>query len=44
VEGNATGQFASVLREAGALGECELMLRYDGRPFSAEEIAARAEQ
>jgi len=44
VEGNATGQFASVLREAGALGECELMLRYDGRPFSGEEIAARAEQ
>jgi len=41
VEGNATGQFASVLREVGALGECELMLRYDGRPFTGEEIARR---
>jgi len=41
VEGNATGQFASVLREMGALGECELMLRYDGRPFTGEGIARR---
>jgi len=43
-EGNATGQFASVLREVGALTECELMLRYDGMPFTGEEIARRAEQ
>jgi len=42
VEGNATGQFASLLRERGLLGECELMLRYDGLPFTGEEIARRA--
>jgi 2-oxoglutarate ferredoxin oxidoreductase subunit alpha len=42
VEGNQTGQFATVLREAGALGECELMTRYDGMPFTGEEIARRA--
>jgi len=43
VEGNATGQFASILREAGALTECELVLRYDGLPFTGEEIARRVE-
>jgi len=41
VEGNATGQFASVLREVGVLSDCELMLRYDGLPFTGEEIAER---
>jgi 2-oxoglutarate ferredoxin oxidoreductase subunit alpha len=41
VEGNATGQFASVLREMGAVDECELMLKYNGMPFTGEEIAAR---
>lgn len=41
VECNQTGQFATVLREAGALGECELMTRYDGMPFTGEEIARR---
>jgi len=41
VEGNATGQFASCLREAGALDQCELLLRYDGMPFTGEEIATR---
>ena len=44
VEGNATGQFASVLRGAGALGDCEAVLRYDGMPFTGEEIAARVTQ
>ena len=42
VEGNHTGQFASVLREAGAIDTCELILRYDGLPFTAEEIARKA--
>lgn len=42
VEANATGQFASVLREAGIVDECDLMLRYDGLPFTGEEIAERA--
>ena len=41
VEGNATGQLAAALREAGALRDCELMLRYDGMPFTGEEIARR---
>jgi 2-oxoglutarate ferredoxin oxidoreductase subunit alpha len=44
VEGNATGQFASLLREVGVLSECGLMLRYDGIPFTGEEIAARIRQ
>jgi 2-oxoglutarate ferredoxin oxidoreductase subunit alpha len=42
VEGNQTGQLAALLREVGALGECELMSRYDGLPFTGEEIARRA--
>ena len=41
VEGNQTGQFASVLREAGLIGKCDLLLRYDGLPFTGEEIAER---
>jgi len=41
VEANATGQFASLLRQVGAIEECELVLRYDGRPFTGEEIARR---
>ncbi len=41
VEGNCTGQLASLLREAGLLGECELLLRYDGLPFTGEYIASR---
>jgi len=44
VEGNATGQFASVLRETGVLAECEPMLKYDGLPFTGEEIAERAKK
>lgn len=41
VEGNATGQFASLLREVGAISACDLLLRYDGLPFTGEEIAER---
>ena len=41
VEGNATGQFGSVLREQRVIDDYETMLRYDGRPFSAEEITER---
>ena len=44
VEGNASGQLASLLRQTDALDDCELMLRYDGRPFLAQEIAARVAQ
>ncbi|MBN1628702.1 MAG: 2-oxoacid:acceptor oxidoreductase subunit alpha [Thermoleophilia bacterium] len=42
VEGNQTGQLAALLREVGAIAECELMSRYDGMPFTGEEIARRA--
>jgi 2-oxoglutarate ferredoxin oxidoreductase subunit alpha len=41
VEGNARGQFASVLREVGALSDCEVMGKYDGLPFTAREIVRR---
>jgi 2-oxoglutarate ferredoxin oxidoreductase subunit alpha len=41
IEGNATGQFASLLRTVGALSECERVLKYDGLPFTGAEIAER---
>ena len=44
VEGNATAPFASVLRTAGALDACDHVLRYDGMPFTGEEIRARVRE
>ncbi len=41
IEANATGQFASLLREAGVLSECGLVTRFDGLPFTGEELAER---
>ncbi len=41
VEGNATGQFATVLRSAGVPVEAGLLLKYDGMPLTGEEIAGR---
>jgi len=41
VEGNATGQFASLLRTVGALAECESVLEYDGLPFTGRALAER---
>ena len=41
VEGNCTGQFATLLRSVGVLGDCESMLKYDGMPFTGAEIAER---
>jgi len=38
VEGNSTGQFASILRQAGVIDKCEHCLRYDGLPFTAGYI------
>jgi 2-oxoglutarate ferredoxin oxidoreductase subunit alpha len=43
VEGNATGQFASVLHEQHVLDQYEFMLKSDSRPFTGEEIASRCE-
>lgn len=41
VEGNQTGQFAALLREAGLLAQAETLLRYDGMPFTGAEIVQR---
>ena len=41
LEGNARGQFASILREIGAISVCELLTKYDGMPFTGQEIVRR---
>ena len=41
VEGNQTGQFAGLLREVGFLDDYTLLSKYDGLPFTGEEIARR---
>jgi 2-oxoglutarate ferredoxin oxidoreductase subunit alpha len=41
VEGNGSAQFAGLLKAAGALGTYRSLLRYDGMPFTGEEIARR---
>ena len=41
VEGNATGLFAAMLREAGVPGDFAVLPKYDGMPFTAEEITER---
>ena len=41
VEGNQTGQFAAMLREAGVIGDVELLTRYDGLPFTSDTIVER---
>jgi 2-oxoglutarate ferredoxin oxidoreductase subunit alpha len=40
VEGNATGQFAALLRQETGFGIGRQVLRYDGRPFTPEYILA----
>lgn len=41
VEGNATGQFRSILAMQGLALGAELMARYDGMPFTAREVMRR---
>ena len=41
VECNQTGQFARLLRQVGAITDFDLMPKYDGMPFTAEEIVRR---
>ncbi|MFB3881445.1 MAG: 2-oxoacid:acceptor oxidoreductase subunit alpha [Armatimonadota bacterium] len=41
VEGNQTGQFARLLRQVGAISDYSLLAKYDGLPFTGEEIARR---
>jgi len=43
VEGNQTSQFRTVLREAGVGVEAEPLVRYDGLPFTGEDIAERVQ-
>lgn len=44
VEGNYTGQFLSLLKEHGIAGECDLITRYDGLPFTPEFIIGELEK
>jgi 2-oxoglutarate ferredoxin oxidoreductase subunit alpha len=44
VEGNATGQFAGLLRQETGFKVDALVLRYDGRPFTARYIMDRLPQ
>ena len=44
VEGNQTGQFATLLRSVGLVGDCELVTNYTGLPFTGSEIAERIAQ
>ncbi|MBS3937396.1 MAG: 2-oxoacid:acceptor oxidoreductase subunit alpha [Peptococcaceae bacterium] len=44
IEGNATGQFAALLRRESGLQTTYLLLKYDGRPWSGEEIAREVEK
>jgi len=41
VEGNATAQLATLLKGAGALSRFRSVLRYDGLPFTGEELARK---
>jgi 2-oxoglutarate ferredoxin oxidoreductase subunit alpha len=41
IEGNSSGQFAGLLRQVGVLAACEQFLKYNGLPFTGEEIAGR---
>jgi 2-oxoglutarate ferredoxin oxidoreductase subunit alpha len=41
VEGNATGQFGDVLRKETGIAIDEKILKYNGLPFSVEELAER---
>jgi len=41
VEMNSTGQFAALLRQEYALEFHDFILKYDGRPFSVEEMVGR---
>lgn len=40
IENNATGQFAALLRREAGLEASHALLKFDGRPFTAEEIVS----
>lgn len=41
MENNATGQFATLLRDEYALPSTESILQYDGAPFAVEDVVAQ---
>ena len=41
VEGNATGQFARLVRAETGIGATDTILKYDGQPFSVDELTRR---
>lgn len=44
IEQNATGQFASIIRECTGIVCDSCILKYDGRPLSAQEIIAKLKE
>ena len=44
VEGNYTGQLANILRASTGIQVDKRILKYDGRPFSADDILARLKE
>lgn len=44
VEGNSTGQMASLIRQETGIMLDDMLLKYDGRPFYPEEIINKLEQ
>ncbi|MBM3316123.1 2-oxoacid:acceptor oxidoreductase subunit alpha, partial [candidate division WOR-3 bacterium] len=44
VENNATGQLAKLLAREAGIEVHEQILKYDGRPFSADDVAARVRE
>lgn len=44
VENNFTGQFGGILQRETGIGPHDSWLKYDGRPFSVEEIVKRLEK
>jgi 2-oxoglutarate ferredoxin oxidoreductase subunit alpha len=44
VEGNADAQLLGLLRQVRAMDECETILRYDGLPLTARELARKVNE
>ena len=44
VEGNATGQLAQLIRQHTNTKNIDMVLKYDGRPFMADELTEQLEQ
>jgi 2-oxoglutarate ferredoxin oxidoreductase subunit alpha len=44
MEGNATGQLASLIKQETALEADEKYLKWDGRPFYVEEVMIKIQE